>query len=45
MDRPDALRVLAEGHRSQPVALAAAMILGLALVLIGLVWAVTAILS
>lgn len=45
MDRPDALRVLAEGHRGQPVALAAAMILGLALVSIGLAWAVMATLS
>jgi hypothetical protein len=42
MDRADALRVLAEGHRGQPVALAATMILGFALLAIGLVWAVIA---
>jgi hypothetical protein len=45
MDRPDAMRVLAEGHRARPVALAASLILGLVLVTIGLVWAVMAAVS
>lgn len=45
MDRSDAMRVLAEGRRGQPVALAAAMILGVALVSIGLAWAVIAAVS
>ena len=38
MDRPDAMRVLAEGRRGQPVALAATMVAGVALVAVGLVW-------
>jgi hypothetical protein len=42
MDRPDAMRVLAEGRRGEPLALAAAMILGVALVAIALLWAVIA---
>jgi hypothetical protein len=45
MDRPDAMRVLAEGRRARPVALAASLILGLVLVTIGLVWAVIAAVS
>jgi hypothetical protein len=45
MDRPDAMRVLAEGRRGQPVALAATMILGVALVTIALLWAVIAAVS
>ena len=39
MDRPDALRVLAEGRRLGPLAMAAIMIAGFALVAVGLVWA------
>lgn len=42
MDRPDAMRVLAEGHRGQPVVLAAATVVGVALVAIALLWAVLA---
>lgn len=45
MDRSDAMRVLAEGRRSQPVALAATMIFGVVLVSIGLAWAVIAAVS
>jgi hypothetical protein len=39
MDRPDAMRVLAEGRRFQPVVLATAMVAGVALLVIGLAWA------
>lgn len=42
MDRPDAMRVLAEGHRGRPIVLAAAMVVGVALVAIALLWAVIA---
>lgn len=45
MDRPDAIRVLAEGRRGRPVALAAAMVLGVVLVAIALLWAVIAAVS
>jgi hypothetical protein len=39
MDRSDALRILAEGRPSRPVVLAATLVVGAALVAIGLVWA------
>lgn len=39
MDRPDAMRVLAEGRPARPVIVAALMIAGIALVALGLVWA------
>jgi hypothetical protein len=39
MDRPDAMRVLAEGRRVPPIAVAATFILGVALVVVGLAWA------
>lgn len=42
MDRPDALRILAEGRPSRPIVLAAALIAGAALVAIGLGWALVA---
>jgi hypothetical protein len=45
MDRPDAMRVLAEGRRFQPVVVAASLIGGTALVVIGLAWALIASLS
>jgi len=45
MDRPDAMRILAEGRRFQPVLVAATLIGGTALVVIGLVWAFIAALS
>jgi hypothetical protein len=40
MDRPDAMRILAEGRPSQPILVAATMVGGAVLVVIGLVWAV-----
>ena len=45
MDRPDAMRVLAEGHRLRPLALAAAMVVGLVLVALGLAWAALVVLA
>lgn len=39
MDRPDAMRILADGHRGRPVAVAVAMALGLGLAGVGLAWA------
>jgi hypothetical protein len=45
MDRPDAMRVLAEGRRGQPIALAVTLILGVALVSLGLIWAIVAAVS
>jgi hypothetical protein len=39
MDRPDAMRVLADGRPRQPIALAATLMAGVALVAIGLAWA------
>jgi hypothetical protein len=38
MDRPEAMRVLAEGHPRRPIVLAAALVVGLALVVGGLAW-------
>jgi hypothetical protein len=38
MDRPDAMRVLAEGRRGRPIVVAATMIVGVVLVVIGVVW-------
>ena len=40
MDRADAMRVLADGHRLWPFVLAATMVVGLALVAAGLLWAI-----
>jgi len=45
MDRPDALRVLAEGRPVQPILLAVTMLAGISLVAIGLAWALVAALS
>jgi hypothetical protein len=42
MDRPDALRVLAEGRPARPVIVAGLMIAGIVLVALGLVWALVA---
>jgi hypothetical protein len=39
MDRPDAMRVLAEGRRFPPIVLATTLIVGGALVATGLIWA------
>lgn len=38
VDLPDALRILSEGHPLRPVAAAAALVAGLALLSLGLVW-------
>jgi hypothetical protein len=45
MDRPDAMRVLAEGHQGRPVAIAALLILGVVLIAIGLAWTLLEILA
>lgn len=42
MDRPDAMRILADGIRLQPILMAATLIGGTALVVIGLVWTMIA---
>ena len=42
MDRPDAMRILADGNRLQPIFVAGTLIGGTALVVIGLVWALIA---
>lgn len=42
MDRPDAMRILADGNRLQPILVAATLIGGTALVVIGLVWTMIA---
>lgn len=42
MDRPDAMRVLAEGRRGIPIVVAGTMIAGVVLVAIGLAWALLA---
>ncbi len=39
MDRPDAMRVLAEGRRFPPIVLATTLLVGGALVATGLAWA------
>lgn len=39
MDKPDAMRVLAEGRRLQPAVVASTVVAGLALVAVGLAWA------
>jgi hypothetical protein len=45
MDRSDALRILAEGRPSRPVVLAATLVVGAALMAIGLAWALIEALS
>jgi hypothetical protein len=45
MDRPDAMRILAEGHRLPPILAAAGLIGGAALVAVALAWTVIATLS
>lgn len=45
MDRSDAMRILAEGHPSQPILVAATMVGGAVLVAIGLAWALIETLS
>ena len=45
MDRPDAMRVLAEGRRGQPVALAVTVVVGVVLVAVALLWAIVAAVS
>ena len=45
MDRPDAMRVLAEGHRGQPVVVAVTTVVGGVLIVTGLAWALVAALS
>lgn len=45
MDRSDAMRVLAGGRRREPVVLAGAMVVGVVLVAIALLWAVASALS
>ncbi len=39
MDRPDAMRVLAEGRRIQPALVASTVVAGVALIAVGLAWA------
>jgi hypothetical protein len=45
MDRADAMRVLAEGRPTQPIVVAATLVGGAALVVVGLAWALIAALS